>query len=292
MRKRGYAKKNNTINRHVFIVGFISVFIGLSVLFPANMMAQGDLLIIPRRVVFEGKKRSQEINLANSGNDTATYAISIVQMRMKEDGGFEAIDQPDSGQNFADKNIRYFPRKVTLGPKEAQTVKLQLTRTDQLTPGEYRSHIYFRAEPKRKPLGEKEEVIDTTAITVRIVPVFGITIPVIIRWGECEAKVALSDLTLGMVKDTIPRLKMALNRTGNISVYGDITVDYISPQGKTQVGIAKGVSVYTPNTVRQFQLDLDNSKGINYRTGKLHIVYSDETDNKSVKLAEGEILLY
>ena len=78
-------------------------------------MAQGNLLVTPKRVVFEGNKRSEELNLANIGKDTATYIISFIQIRMKEDGMFERITQPDPEQNFADKNLRFFPRTVTLG---------------------------------------------------------------------------------------------------------------------------------------------------------------------------------
>jgi P pilus assembly chaperone PapD len=89
---------------------------------PGVSMAQGDLLITPRRVVFEGSKRSMDLNLANIGKDTATYAISL----MKEDGGFETITDPDPGQRFADRFIRFFPRSVTLGPNEAQAVKIKL----------------------------------------------------------------------------------------------------------------------------------------------------------------------
>ena len=78
--------------------------------FSFTTFAQGDLLIMPKRVMFEGAKRSEDLNLANIGRDSATYVISIVQIRMKEDGTFERIAVPDSGQNFSDKNIRFFPR--------------------------------------------------------------------------------------------------------------------------------------------------------------------------------------
>jgi hypothetical protein len=37
----------------------------ISIIFsPGDCMAQGDLLITPRRVVFEGSKRSMDLNLA------------------------------------------------------------------------------------------------------------------------------------------------------------------------------------------------------------------------------------
>ena len=95
------------------------------------------------------------ISLANIGKDTATYSISLVQIRMTENGGFETITEADEGQQFASPYLRFFPRSVTLKPEEVQTVKIQAVRTGGLAPGEYRSHLYFRATPKEKPLGEE-----------------------------------------------------------------------------------------------------------------------------------------
>jgi len=45
-------------------------------------------MVIPKRVVFEGKKRTHELNLANTGNDTVKYTITVVEMKMMEDGLF------------------------------------------------------------------------------------------------------------------------------------------------------------------------------------------------------------
>lgn len=267
------------------------IFMVLCSGFP-GVFAQGDLLITPRRVVFEGSKRSMDLNLANTGRDTATYAISLLQIRMTEDGGFETITEPDPGQHFADQNIRFFPRSVTLPPNEAQVVKVQLVRANQLSPGEYRSHFYFRAVPKPKPLGETETVKDTASISVVLTPIFGITIPAIIRIGESTAKVSLSGLAFNMVSDTIPTISMIFNRTGNMSVYGDLAVYHVSPQGKeTKVGIANGIAIYTPNARRNFRLNLNNVPGVDYRTGNLRVTFSAPTDVKPQKYAEAELKL-
>lgn len=274
-----------------FVFSLIVLMVFGNLGFKAN--AQGNLLITPRRVVFEGNKRSFDLNLANIGQDTATYAISIVQIRMKEDGGFESITEPDPDQRFADKYIRFFPRTVTLGPAEAQLVKIQLIRSNELQPGEYRSHFYFRSVPKIKPLEEKETVKDTTTISVRLTPIFGITIPVIIRVGESTSRVSLSDLTFESVNDTVPRIGMVFNRTGNMSFFGDIAVDHISPQGKvTRVGIANGVAVYTPNTIRQFKFNLNKVPGVDFRSGTLRVIYSAPTDVKPLRYAEAELTLH
>jgi hypothetical protein len=256
---------------------------------PLKTTAQGNLLITPVRVVFEGQKKMQELNLANTGKDTAKYLISFMEIRMNEDGTFDKINEPDSGQHFASGNLRYFPRTVILAPGEAQLVKLQTTKISQLTAGEYRSHIYFRAVPDEKPLGEQMPVADTTGISVKLIPVFGITIPAIIRVGASTTKVSFSDLSMN---DSIPyQLEMSFNRTGNFSVYGDITVNHISPQGKiTQVGNVSGLAVYTPNTIRHFHMKLDNKGGINFHKGRLQVLYTTKTDNGSVtELAQTEL---
>jgi len=258
--------------------------------FTVETIAQGNLLITPRRVVFEGSKRSIDLNLANIGDDTATYAISLIQIRMNDDGGFETITKPDPGQRFADRFIRYYPRTVKLGPKEAQVVKVQLIRSAELQEGEYRSHIYFRAIPDRAPLGEEKKIKDTTSISVILKPVFGITIPVIIRKGESTARVSLSGLE--MIEGKLPLLKLMFNRSGDMSVYGDLAVDYVSPQGAvTRVGIANGGAVYTPNSIRRFQLYLNNVPGVDYKTGKLVVTYSLSSDVRPARLAEAELLL-
>jgi hypothetical protein len=254
--------------------------------------AQGNLLITPRRVIFEGSRKSQELNLANTGQDTATYNISIIQYRMKDDGTFEQIEQPDPGQRFADPYLRFFPRSVTLPPNEAQVVKMQLIKTNELQEGEYRSHIYFRAVPNQKPLGEETNAVDSSTISVQITPIFGVTIPVIIRVGVSNTTVTLSDLKLIPIDDTLSRLTITFNRSGNFSVYGDISVNYVSPQGKTtQVGMVKGIAVYTPNTLRRFQMDLIKPKGIDFNSGSLVVTYLEQSDVKPAKIAEQSLNL-
>jgi hypothetical protein len=257
----------------------------------AGARAQGDLLISPLRIVFDGNKKSQEINLANVGKDTAVYAISVVDYRMREDGGFEEVKTPDEGQRFAGPYLRFFPRKVTLAPNEAQVVKIQLIKSNELTPGEYRSHLYFRAVPEERPQGEAPVVKDT-GISIKLKPIFGISIAVIIRVGDCKSEVSISDISFSNAKADTPALKFNLNRTGNISAYGDLKVEHIAPSGKVkQVLLTKGLGIYTPNPLRRISTVLDTDKGVNYSHGKLHITYSMQMSDKSTKVTEAELQL-
>jgi hypothetical protein len=277
---------------HLKNVSFCMAMLLLQLFFSSGVAAQGNLLLMPRRIVFEGSKRYEEINLANTGKDTARYVISLMHVRMKEDGSFEEITEPGAGENFADKYIRFFPHSVTLGPDESQVVKIQLNRSNELIAGEYRSHIYFRAIPNAVPLGEKQPVADS-GISIKLIPVFGISIPVIIRVGEVNTEVSLTDPSVEMAEDTIPVLNMTFLRKGNMSVYGDLSVEYISAQGKTiSAGIIKGIAVYTPNPLRHFKLNLEQHPGIDYHSGKLHITYTTPAESKMAKIAETDLVLH
>jgi hypothetical protein len=264
----------------------------LSLLDITGAYAQGNLLITPRRVVFDGTRRVMELNLANTGVDTARYSISLLQYRMNENGTFTEITEPDPGQNFADKNIRFFPRSVTLGPNEAQSIRMQVINQDRLSPGEYRSHVYFRSVPNVTALGDEDLIKDSTSVSVRLIPIFGITIPVIIRVGENNTKVSISDITLHNNEDTSRIVDFKINRTGNMSVYGDVKVIYEAESGKeTQVGALNGLAVYSPNPFRRVFIELNDDKSVDYKRGKIKIVYSAQSETKPEIFAQSELNL-
>jgi len=269
----------------------LAVFTALCFI-PGRLSAQGDLLITPRRVVFEGNKQSQELTLANTGQDTARYNVSFVQYRMTESGAFEQIEVPDSGQYFADKYLRFFPRSVTLAPNEAQVVRMQFRKLPDMQHGEYRSHVYFRAVPKETALGE-ETLADSTAIGIRLIPIFGITIPIIIRIGDLNLNVDLTEINLDTKTDTVPDLSVTFTRNGDKSVYGDLTINWVSNTGgePVEVGVVRGVAVYTPNKIRRFNMKLRKAEGVDYNRGKLVIKYQAPNDLKPEVYAEREFPL-
>jgi len=272
-----------------FLLQYIYIyFIAIFVLCPNISIAQGDLLIFPKRIVFEGREKVQSVDLINSGKDSVVYNISFEQYRMNEFGNFEKITEPDSGQFFSSQYLSVYPRKVNLAPFESKTVKVQILNTSQLQIGEYRSHLFFRAEKNNIPRGE--EKVDTTSLSVRIEPVFGITIPCIIRRGVSNTNVLISALEIEKEGEDLYFLKMQFNRTGNMSCYGDIRVIYISPNNKEyEVGKANGLSVYTPGKLRKVKMQLQKPEGVDFNNGKFKVVY---TQNESKKvIAESEVQL-
>jgi len=260
--------------------------------FSIQTMAQGDLLVTPSRVVFEGNKQKEQLNLLNMGQDTATYTISFVQRSMKEDGSFVTIEKPDSGQMFADPYLRIFPRQVTLAPREPQVILVQFRRKADMIAGEYRSHLYFRSEQNYKPLGMGKTDSNKKLVNVQLIPIFGVSIPIIIRTGEVNVSVTLSNLELTPLQGTTQYLKLTINRSGNISTYGDITVQYIPEKGKpVLIATVAGVGVYTNIQKRNMILKLSPVSNLKPGIGKLKVQYTGKVDTKSIVYAESELVL-
>lgn len=254
-------------------------------LFASFAQAQGDLLITPKRLVFDGSKRVEEINLANIGKDTATYSIAFTQFKMDENGNFIQISDADSTQKFAHKNLRFFPRTVTLAPNEAQSIKVQLIKANELSPGEYRSHLYFKNTLLTSALGdEKSGASKDSRISVSLKPSFGISIATIIRVGECSVNGNITDAVfIPGTAQVVPLVSFTINRSGNMSLYGDLKLTHISTDNiRTDVGIMKGLAVYTPNAFRKLRIPVNKTTLVDYKTGKLLIEYIDQANPNKV----------
>lgn len=253
-----------------------------------NGWGQGNLLIAPVRVVFDNQKLKEDLNLTNVGNDTAVYLVSFVNYKMLPNGSFQILEKGDS-LTSADKYLRVFPRRVKLGPNESQALRLQCRKPEGMNAGEYRSHLFFRAEKGETPLGMGKQKVDSTKMSISITAIFGISIPVIIRNGNLSVENSLSDVKLKALTDSTSMLSFKINRTGNRSSYGNITVDLLNDNGQRhEVGIANGVGVYPEITSRDMNLVVRWPKAIKSKGGKLIIKYSLPRDDGGGELAGTE----
>lgn len=259
----------------------VKLIILLSALPFLPVVAQGNLLITPTRVVFDGNKTREDLNITNIGNDTAVYIISFLHYQMLPSGGFQQIEDESLSTAWADKYLRIFPRRITLGPKESQIVRMQYRKMTDMGFGEYRSHLYFRAEKEAAPLGMQEKNLDSTQMAVKITPIFGISIPVILRVGDIDHQLSLSDIAFTSVNDSVAQLNVSICRSGEKSCYGDLTVQYTPENGESvDVGYARGVAVYTDLDKRNFSMVLHLTNGQTFNKGKIDIRYTDTNDRK------------
>jgi hypothetical protein len=255
----------------------------------------GDLLVAPPRVVFDARTRTAEVTLVNKGTRAATYRVSFVQLRMDEEGGTKEIQKAEGGELFADGLVRFSPRQVTLEPNVGQTVRLQVRKPADLPPGEYRSHLLFRAiPPSASPKAEDGgSAAPEEGISIQLIPIYGISIPVIVRQGELSAAVTLSDLAFAAPSGTEanPLLYFRMNRTGNQSVYGNLTVTFTPSGGKAKVvGQATGVAVWAPYGGRKVGIPLRPPAGLALSNGVLQVRYS-RGDKRDESIAEAALRL-
>jgi hypothetical protein len=252
---------------------------------PIITSAQSNLLLMPKRLVFEARTRVQVLNLANAGEDTLKYVITVAEMEMGEEGDFREVPDTVSVAHSIKKHLKVFPRTVILGPGESQVVKVQLLNASKMEKGEYRSHLRFQPLKEKKKFDKDFKIV--TLMNFSMVPVFSFTVPVIVRIGDYNVNLRVEDLSFSMVGDTIPVLSGAFKRSGPMSVYGNVSVDHLTPEGKaTHIAMAKGVAIYAPNEVRKFKMSLNNKMGVDYTKGKLKILFTTEVEERQVKLTE------
>jgi P pilus assembly chaperone PapD len=211
----------------------------LALLAPAPVAAGvGDLLVAPTRIVLNGS-RGTEIVLSNIGDDVATYRISVELRRMKEDGSLEDVPTANERETTAREMILYAPRRVTIAPNEPQTIRIAARAPKGLPDGEYRAHLLFRAVPPPRPVTAAREV---KGIAFELIPIYGVTIPVVVRLGNLQAKVGIANVQL-INQDGKPAVALDLTRAGDRSVFGDVRV--FKAGIKDPIAIQRGVAVYT-----------------------------------------------
>lgn len=254
----------------IFMIAMISAFLS------ANTYAAGQLMVSPTRIVFEGNERTKQVNLINNGSETGRFRISFVRRKMTEDGKFEEVSENEPGM-YSDDIVRFSPRQVTLQPGQSQIVRLMLRKKRDMQDGEYRSHMLFQSLPDPAAT-DINQLADNNSkeLTIQLIPVVGITIPVIVRQGKLNSTVSLSDFELKQANTVKAEkiLSLKINREGNSSAYGDFRV-YFTPKGGESVVIAQvnGVAVYTPLASRSVEIRLQTSAGLNLSNGELHIIF-------------------
>jgi hypothetical protein len=215
--------------------------IGITMTLPAPLAAQGDLLIAPTRLILDGR-RGGEVILSNIGDEEATYRVTLELRRMTPDGELEPVEAAAANvtEQAAMEMVRYAPRRVILPPGEPQAIRINARPGAELPDGEYRVHMSFAALPKVRPVAAAEDA-PTQGFSVSITPIYGITMPIIIRKGDLEVTGALANPRLEEAEEG-PVFAVDISRSGQASLYGDLLV---YRQGSDEpVFMARGLGVY------------------------------------------------
>jgi P pilus assembly chaperone PapD len=247
----------------------------------------GDLLVAPTRIVLDGR-RGAEVVLNNIGEEPAVYRISVEFRRMDQDGGLTEVSQPTADDEKAADMIVYAPRRVTLAPHQPQAIRIAARPPQGLPDGEYRVHLLFRAIPPATPVVQAAASDSEKGLRFQLTPVYGVTIPVIVRLGNLQATAGIANVHLDKGADGNSIVSVELSRSGTRSTFGEVRV--LKAGVKDPIALQKGVAVYTEVNSRKVSLPVSPAyKGA--LSGAVTVQYVETFDDGSHVLAETQAVL-
>lgn len=250
----------------------------------------GDLAVNPTRILLEGRSRTAEVMLTNKGREPATYRVSFTHTRMDEAGDVAECAK-ELGQITAEDLVRFSPREVKLAPGVSQVVRIQLRKPEDLPAGEYRSQMLFRAVPPPQPVEPAKADDGKQDLSISIRPIFGISIPVVVRHGETGCTMAMADLQLvpAKGKGEPPSLSLRLLREGNQSMSGMVQATWTPRNGKTILAGEAPRAIYHPLPFIRVTLPLDKVGAGDLAGGTLTVAFTPRDAKAPVAQATLEL---
>lgn len=247
----------------------------------------GDLLVAPTRVILDGRKGT-ELVLSNIGDEPATYRISVEFRRMTPDGSLVEVTDSTERDKLTEQMLVYQPRRVTLAPNEPQSIRIAARAPQGLADGEYRVHLLFRAVPPPIPVVPASATkTEQKGISFAIRPVYGVTIPVIVRLGNLSATAGIANVRLETYEDR-PAIALDLSRKGDRSTFGEVRV--LKSGIKDPIAVQRAVAVYTELESRKVLIPIEEKFAANAH-GPVTVQYVETFDDGTHVLAETQAVL-
>jgi P pilus assembly chaperone PapD len=270
--------------KKMFVTAVLAAAISTTAATPAAA-GVGDLLVAPTRIVLDGRKGT-EIILNNIGDEPATYRVSVEFRRMTPDGNLVDVTDANAEEKAAADMIVYAPRRVTLAPREPQSIRIAARPPQGLPDGEYRVHLLFRAIPPATPV-TASAAAEGKGLQLQLIPVYGVTIPVIVRLGNLEAKAGISNVELEK-NGGKPAISLDLSRSGTRSTFGEVLV--LKPGVKDPIATLKSVAIYTELGKRHVTIPVDPAYQGDV-SGPVTVQYLETYRDGNEKIAETQAVL-
>jgi hypothetical protein len=203
--------------------------------------AQG-VMVAPHAVYIDHRTRSGSVLLYNPGVEPVEVTISTMfGYPVTDSTGAIKLDTlaADSSAS-ALAWIQAFPRRLTVGPRERQTIRLLARPPVGLGDGEYWLRLVIAAQAGRIPISG---VSDTTAIQVGLRLEVRTIIGVNYRKGPVTTGIALSQLRAQVVGDSLI-IRSRLERRGNAAFVGTVRGTLVDSTGATKAAFATPLGVY------------------------------------------------
>lgn len=210
---------------------------------PAAVRAQG-VLVAPHAVYIDHRIRSGSLLLYNPNPDAAEVTIStLFGYPVTDSAGhmtLRVVEQPEPSEPSAAGWIQAFPRRLTVGPLERQTVRLLATPPPGLADGEYWARLVITAKGGQVPI---TGVTDTANIRVGLTLEVRTIIGIAYRKGALATGVALTDLRARFVEDSL-EVRARLERRGNAAFVGTVRGELVDSTGAVRARFTTPLGVY------------------------------------------------
>ena len=209
----------------------------------ASLAAQG-VMVAPHAVFIDHRVRSGAVLLYNPGTEPVEVTISTLFGYPVTDStgaiGLRTVDAPDSTLPSALAWIQAFPRRLTVGPRERQTVRLLARPPAGLADGEYWVRLMIAAQAGRVPITGAS---DTTAIQVGLTLEVRTIIGVNYRKGAVSTGVTLTNVRAQILGDSLVTWSK-LERRGNAAFIGTVRETLVDSAGAVRATYNSPLGVY------------------------------------------------
>jgi hypothetical protein len=210
---------------------------------PRLLSAQG-VLVAPHYLVMDHRTRSGTVTVYNPGNDPIEVSIGTLFGYPVTDsaGQFTLLtpENPDSTLPSATGWVEAYPRRLSLAPRERQTVRLLGRPPASLVDGEYWTRLVVTAKGGMLPV---TGVADTSAIRVGLNLEVRTILPVFYRKGVLATGATMGNIRAAVSGDSL-EIRARLERQGSAAFIGTLRGSLVDSTG-TEVGrFATPLAVY------------------------------------------------
>ena len=128
---------------------------------------------------------------------------------------------------------------------------------------------------------------DVKGIAFALTPIYGVTIPVIARFGNLEAKAGIANVKLTQAEGK-PAVSLELTRAGERSTFGEVRV--MKAGIKDPIAVQRGVAIYTEVGQRSLTIPVDE-KYASSAKGRVTVQYVEPSDTGPLTIAEADAVL-
>jgi P pilus assembly chaperone PapD len=221
---------------------FVLILVSLLSLGTA-LQAQG-VVVAPHAVYLDHRTRSASITLYNPGAEATEVGIEFFfGYPVTDSVGDFTLMEPDSvtaEMPSAHRWIEAFPRRVTIGPLQRQTVRLLARPPANLADGEYWSRVVIVAKGGSVPVSGT----DSANISIGLDLEIRTRIPLTYRKGVLQSGIALSGLTAQRTTSDSLAIRARLVRQGTAAYVGTARGTLVNESGKTVGTFMEPVAVY------------------------------------------------